>query len=135
MRIARFWIVDHDLPLVQQAAGLANEVNIVDEFALAEAADHSHDRFTPDETIQSDDVIGTAGEEGCGHDFEIQETVMVAEHDVRRFDALQVTGDFGFVLPNVRKTERPGDRGQIACLRFDRLDKIVAWKISDFCIL
>ena len=59
---------------------------------------------------------------------------MVAHQQVRRFYALQIAGKAGFMLPDVRIAEQPGEWHQISGLRFDFFEKIITREIGDFCV-
>lgn len=93
---------------------MTNERDVVGEFALADAADASHEPFATYEAVNGNDVVCLMRKGGHGGYHEIVEGIVAAKKDVRFLHAFHV-GPYNLaaVQPEYGEGNEPYDRAKI----------------------
>ena len=124
-RIAGLRIHNRDVPVFEHLLQLLHEDDIVREFALADAAHVPKKLLPADETVNRDNIIGAAREDGLRQNLEIQKGIMIAKHQIRRLEPFRA----GFrnlrpVFKDVRRTQDIRQRPQVPFRPYRRLAHI-----------
>ena len=86
-RVARLWVDNGYILVVQHFTKLANQHRVVGKLAFADASHIPQKPFPADKSVDCHDIIGPARINNLRGHLEIHERIMVAEQDERRFEA------------------------------------------------